>query len=115
MRKSALYVAAGYGRTGVTRLLLERGAKWDIPRPVKDRSASMLKDITHIFHDNPERLLDLDVPDMPKSVIYGFVEKNNDRSRNFAEIGGFSKTGRRSSAMALGMYETNTSPESHHD
>ncbi len=28
---SALYAAAGYGRTNVTRLLLERGAKWDVP------------------------------------------------------------------------------------
>jgi len=62
-------------------------------RAIKDRAQSMLKDITHIFHDNPERLSDLDVQDIPKAVIYGLVEKKNDRSRNFAEIGGFSKTG----------------------
>jgi hypothetical protein len=62
-------------------------------RPIKDRSVSMLKDITHIFHDNPERLSDLDIKEIPKAVIYGLVEKDNDRSRNFAEIGGFSKTG----------------------
>ncbi|MDA3823570.1 MAG: hypothetical protein PF450_13300 [Bacteroidales bacterium] len=62
-------------------------------RAVKDRSQSMLKDITHIFHDNPERLSDLDTEEVPKAVIYGLVEKDNDRSRNFAEIGGFSKTG----------------------
>jgi hypothetical protein len=62
-------------------------------RPVGDRAVSMLKDITHIFHDNPERLKDLGAPNIPKAVIYGLVEKDNDRSRNFAEIGGFSKTG----------------------
>lgn len=62
-------------------------------RALNDRSVSMLKDITHIFHDNPERLIDLEIKEIPKAVIYGLVEKKNDRSRNFAEIGGFSKTG----------------------
>ncbi|MEX2369514.1 MAG: hypothetical protein WD578_00805, partial [Bacteroidales bacterium] len=62
-------------------------------RPISDRAASILKDVTHIFHDNPERLIDLDVQDVPRAIIYGLVEKKNDRSRNFAEIGGFKKTG----------------------
>ncbi len=62
-------------------------------RPVKDRSASMLKDITHIFHDNPERLVDLGVKEVPRAVIYSLVEKKNERSKNFAEIGGYTKTG----------------------
>lgn len=75
-------------------LRTEKKAKRKIKkRPISDRAVSMLKNITHIFHDNPERLIDLDVPEIPKAVIYGLVEKNNDRSRNFAEIGGFSKTG----------------------
>ena len=68
-------------------------------RALNDRSVSMLKDITHIFHDNPERLIDLEVKEIPKAVIYGLVEKKNDRSRNFAEIGGFHKTGEIESFM----------------
>lgn len=72
----------------------EKRSKKEIRRrPVKDRSASMLKDITHIFHDNPERLVDLEVKDVPRAVIYSLVEKKNERSKNFAEIGGYSKTG----------------------
>lgn len=75
-------------------LRTEKRSKKEIKkRPVSDRAVSLLKDITHIFHDNPERLIDMDVPVIPKAVIYGLVEKKNDRSRNFAEIGGFSKTG----------------------
>jgi hypothetical protein len=68
-------------------------------RPISDRAVSMLKDITHIFHDNPERLVDLEVPHIPKAVIYGLVEKKNERSRNFAEIGGYSRTGEIESFM----------------
>lgn len=68
-------------------------------RPIKERSVSLLKNVTHIIHDNPERLIDLDVQEIPKAVIYGIVEKNNDRSRNFAEIGGYSKTGELESYM----------------
>lgn len=62
-------------------------------RPVNERAYSLLRDITHNFHDNPERLADPDTKEIPKAVIYAFVEKNNERSRNFAQIGGFSKTG----------------------
>ena len=68
-------------------------------RPIKERSVSLLKNVTHIVHDNPERLIDLEVDHIPQSVIYGIVEKNNDRSRNFAEIGGYSKTGELESFM----------------
>jgi hypothetical protein len=75
-------------------LRTEKKSKKEIKkRPINDRAVSMLKDITHIFHDNPERLIDLDVKEIPKAVIYGLVEKKNERSRNFAEIGGFTKTG----------------------
>jgi hypothetical protein len=59
----------------------------------KDRSASLLKDVTNFFHDNPERLLDPDTTEMPKAILYSLVEKKNARSRNFAEIGGYEKTG----------------------
>lgn len=62
-------------------------------RPVKDRSVSLLKDITHIFHNNPERLIDPDVQEVQRAVIYSLVEKNNERSKNFAAIGGYGKTG----------------------
>ncbi|MCF8225787.1 MAG: hypothetical protein K9J30_07900 [Bacteroidales bacterium] len=62
-------------------------------RSIAERSASMLKDVTHIFHNNPERLVDFDISHIPKAIIYAIVEKENERSRNFAEIGGFSKIG----------------------
>lgn len=62
-------------------------------RPIETRSMSMLKDITHIFHQNPERLRDFDTEEIPQALITGLVEKDNDRSRNFAEIGGYDKIG----------------------
>jgi hypothetical protein len=62
-------------------------------RPVRDRSVSMIKDVAGFFQDNPERLIDPDVKEMPKAILYSLVEKNNERSRNFAEIGGYEKTG----------------------
>ena len=61
--------------------------------PGKDRSVSLLKDVTNFFHDNPERLIDPDTTEMPKAILYSLVEKKNERSRNFAEIGGYEKTG----------------------
>ncbi len=81
-------------------LRTEKKAKKEIKRrPINDRAFSLLKDLTHIFHDNPERLLDLEVDHIPKAVIYALVEKNNDRSKNFAAIGGYEKTGDVSSFM----------------
>lgn len=68
-------------------------------RPIEARSMSMLKDITHIFHNNPERLRDFETKEIPQAVIHGIVEKNNARSRNFAEIGGFKKIGDAESIM----------------
>ncbi len=62
-------------------------------RPLESRAFSMLKDITHIFHENPERLRDFDTKELPQSLSTGLVEKNNARSRNFAEIGGYKKIG----------------------
>ena len=62
-------------------------------RPVKDRSASLIKVAANYFHDNPERLIDPDTTEMPKAILYSLVEKKNERSRNFAEIGGYEKTG----------------------
>lgn len=62
-------------------------------RPIKDRSVSLIKDVANFFHDNPERLINPDVKEMPKAILYSLVEKNNERSRNFAEIGGYEKTG----------------------
>jgi hypothetical protein len=62
-------------------------------RPVKDRSASLIKMAANYFHDNPERLIDPDTTEMPKAILYSLVEKKNERSRNFAEIGGYEKTG----------------------
>ncbi|MFC2089312.1 hypothetical protein ACFLT1_00940 [Bacteroidota bacterium] len=58
-----------------------------------DRAATLLKDVANTANNNPERLLDLDTKKVPKAVMYGLVEKNNERSRNFAEIGGYDKTG----------------------
>jgi hypothetical protein len=62
-------------------------------RPVKDRSASLIKMAANYFHDNPERLIDPDTTEMPKAILYSLVEKKTERSRNFAEIGGYEKTG----------------------
>jgi len=62
-------------------------------RPIRDRSVSLIKDVANFFHDNPERLIDPDVQETPKAILYSLVEKNNERSRNFAEIGGYEKTG----------------------
>lgn len=62
-------------------------------RPLESRAFSMLKDITHIFHENPERLRDFDIKEIPQALSLGLVEKNNARSRNFAEIGGYKKIG----------------------
>jgi hypothetical protein len=62
-------------------------------KPGKDRSVSFLKDVTNFFHENPERLIDPDTTVMPKAILYSLVEKKNARSRNFAEIGGYEKTG----------------------
>jgi hypothetical protein len=59
----------------------------------KDRSVSLLKDVTNFFHKNPERLIDPDTNEMPQAILYSLVEKKNERSRNFAEIGGYEKTG----------------------
>ncbi len=62
-------------------------------RPIENRGFSLLKDITHIFHENLERLRDFDMKETPQAVCTGLVEKGNDRSRNFAEIGGYKKIG----------------------
>src|SRR6056297_21358 len=62
-------------------------------RPIRDRSVSLIKDVANFFHDNPERLIDPEVKEVPKAILYSLVEKNNARSRNFAEIGGYEKTG----------------------
>lgn len=62
-------------------------------KPARDRSVSLIKDVANFFHDNPERLIDPDVKEVPKAILYSLVEKNNARSRNFAEIGGYEKTG----------------------
>ena len=70
----------------VTRKQLSR-------RPVKDRSASLIKVAANFFHDNPERLIDPETTEIPKAILYCLVEKKNERSRNFAEIGGYEKTG----------------------
>ena len=62
-------------------------------RPVKDRSVSLVKNMANFFHDNPQRLIDPNTTEMPKAILYSLVEKKNERSRNFAEIGGYEKTG----------------------
>lgn len=62
-------------------------------RPISDRSVSLIKDVANFFHDNPERLINPEVEEIPKAILYSLVEKNNARSRNFAEIGGYEKTG----------------------
>ncbi len=62
-------------------------------RPVKDRSASLIKVAANFFHENPERLIDPDTTQMPQAILYSLVEKKNERSRNFAGIGGYEKTG----------------------
>ncbi len=62
-------------------------------RPAKERSISLIKDAANFFHENPERLLDPKTTEMPKAILYSLVEKRNERSRNFAEIGGYEKTG----------------------
>lgn len=62
-------------------------------RPIETRGFSLLKDITHIFHDNPERLRDFETKKIPQALSTGLVERNNARSRNFAEIGGYKKIG----------------------
>jgi len=62
-------------------------------RDIKDRSVSIIKDVANFFHDNPERLIDPDVQEMPKAILYSLVEKKNERSKNFAEIGGYEKSG----------------------
>ncbi len=62
-------------------------------RPIRDRSVSLIKDVANFFHDNPQRLIDPDIKEVPKAILYSLVEKNNVRSRNFAEIGGYEKTG----------------------
>jgi len=77
----------------------QKSKKLTRKRPIADRTNSLLKDVTHIIHDNPERLIDIDVKEVPKAVIYGLIEKDNERSRNFAEIGGYSKTGEVESFM----------------
>jgi len=60
-------------------------------RPVEERSSSLLKDITHLIHDNPERLLDVDTKEVPKAVLYATIEAANERSKNFAAIGGYER------------------------
>lgn len=62
-------------------------------RPVKDRSVSLIKDVANFFHDNPQRLIDPDTTEMPQAILYSLVEKKNERSRNFAEVGGYEKSG----------------------
>ena len=42
-------------------------------RPLKDRSMSLLKDITHFIHDNPERLIDPDTNAIPKAVLFATI------------------------------------------
>ncbi len=59
----------------------------------RDRSVSIIKDVANFFHHNPERLIDPEVKKMPKAILYSLVEKKNERSKNFADIGGYEKTG----------------------
>lgn len=58
-------------------------------RPLQERSVSLLKDVTHFIHGNPERLLDLDTQEVPRAVLFATIEAANERSRNFAGIGGY--------------------------
>ncbi len=55
-------------------------------RPAAERSFSLIKGITHPFHENPQRLVDVETTDVPPSIIFAIVEKKNQRSQNFAEI-----------------------------